>query len=396
MAVQIKNLVELNKYIAMYLDGNESGIKFNADVLKANGEGKLFWNTEEVAMKSDIANFELPVATSSVLGGVKQGARVTVAGDGTLSANQQTWTDIIAGSTAAEVAAPSVGIFNNSSTQYQTLTQVQNLLTNLECVKTCFVVDEDYLEENPSCGYAIGDFVAIANDETELCVFNTIAEVNLSIRTGADLDPLEEDGSINQAGVYLVVNFGESNQTFTNLSAIIPTFNGNDNTYIQTTVSGGVISAILKAGSITLDRLTSTLQAKIASIDDKMNLVPLAGENKIAVFDNAGQVKAYTQTVAELITTIEDAFPVKATTITVAAESMGSVALKGVASEVKYRVTCGSNIENGNIRRNGTSLYQTDVIGDANCTFNFSGNNLQVHNNDDTYQATVHIMEFKL
>jgi hypothetical protein len=39
-------------------------------------------------------SFTLPVATSSVLGGVKTGSRVSIAADGAISANPQAWTDI--------------------------------------------------------------------------------------------------------------------------------------------------------------------------------------------------------------------------------------------------------------------------------------------------------------
>ena len=39
-------------------------------------------------------DYTLPVATSSVLGGVKTGSRVSIATDGTLSATPQAWTDI--------------------------------------------------------------------------------------------------------------------------------------------------------------------------------------------------------------------------------------------------------------------------------------------------------------
>lgn len=47
----------------------------------------------EVAASGEGGTYTLPVATSSVLGGVKQGDRVTIAADGTISANVQT-TDI--------------------------------------------------------------------------------------------------------------------------------------------------------------------------------------------------------------------------------------------------------------------------------------------------------------
>ena len=40
------------------------------------------------------AAYTLPVATSSILGGVKQGNKITIAADGTISANPQAWTDI--------------------------------------------------------------------------------------------------------------------------------------------------------------------------------------------------------------------------------------------------------------------------------------------------------------
>jgi antitoxin (DNA-binding transcriptional repressor) of toxin-antitoxin stability system len=51
-----------------------------------------------------LKNYTLPVATSSVLGGVKTGSRVTIAADGTISANAQSWTDITGKPNFATVA----------------------------------------------------------------------------------------------------------------------------------------------------------------------------------------------------------------------------------------------------------------------------------------------------
>ena len=66
------------------------------------------WNTAygwgNHATQGYLKNYTLPVASSSVLGGVKTGSRITIATDGTISANPQAWTDITGKPTFATVA----------------------------------------------------------------------------------------------------------------------------------------------------------------------------------------------------------------------------------------------------------------------------------------------------
>jgi len=270
--------------------GVEKGFNFgevagDEKKLVVKADGHLYYDDELVGVGDPVK------ANGSTFGVVNQGARMTIA-DGVASANQQTWTDILAGSSAGSVAAPNVSIFNNDAT-YQTATQITNAITQAieelgDYVRTGFVVDSAWLTENPTSGYALGDFVLIGHDDSVLARFNTIAEVDLSIRTGAELDPLEADPSIDQEAIYLVVNFGTPYQTFTNLTSILPTFVGHNGEHIQTEVASGIISATLKAGTIQKDRLTAGFQAEI---DAKMAKVTTATLNNVAIFAADGSVK---------------------------------------------------------------------------------------------------------
>jgi hypothetical protein len=66
------------------------------------------WNTAygwgNHATQGYLKNYTLPVATASTLGGVKAGSRVSIAADGTISANPQAWADITGKPTFAAVA----------------------------------------------------------------------------------------------------------------------------------------------------------------------------------------------------------------------------------------------------------------------------------------------------
>ena len=68
----------------------------------ANWNAAFAWGDH--AAQGYLKNYTLPVATASVLGGVKTGNRVTIATDGTISANQQAWTDITGKPNFATVA----------------------------------------------------------------------------------------------------------------------------------------------------------------------------------------------------------------------------------------------------------------------------------------------------
>ena len=277
------------KYIAVQIDGSIYKVLLGSDVIHTDGDHIPYWNGKPFLLEGDLTEYELPTMSASVKGGATVGDRLSMSGTA-LSANQQTWTDIINGSTTQSVTAPSLGIFSNATTQFQSLTEIQQLFENFEAVKDVFIADgteED--ESNNPLGYANGDFVVVRNDGTQEALFNTIADVDLSIRTGAELDPEEEDSSINQDGIYLVVNFGTSTQTFTDLTSLIPTFNGNDGTHILTTVSGGVIAAQLKNGTITQAQLHADVNTILNSVQDKMELQDAAVEGNVAVFDDAGQ-----------------------------------------------------------------------------------------------------------
>jgi hypothetical protein len=66
------------------------------------------WNTAynwgNHATQGYLNNYTLPTASSSTLGGVKTGNRISIAADGTISANPQAWTDITGKPTFASVA----------------------------------------------------------------------------------------------------------------------------------------------------------------------------------------------------------------------------------------------------------------------------------------------------
>jgi len=102
--------------------------------------------------------------------------------------------------------------------------EVNNLITDrlneLEGIKDLFYVDSDYLLNNPTTGYSKGDLVAIYHDDSEKVI------VNISF----------------EGGVYE----GDSTQT-----------------HIKTVVTDNIISAILKAGSITKSDLHTSLQQEI-------------------------------------------------------------------------------------------------------------------------------------
>ena len=75
------------------------------------------WNTAftwgDHATQGYMKNYTLPIATATVLGGVKTGSRITIADDGTISANPQAWTDITGKPTFAAVATS--GNYNSLS-----------------------------------------------------------------------------------------------------------------------------------------------------------------------------------------------------------------------------------------------------------------------------------------
>ena len=61
--------------------------------LTANVQSTNDYTTVEKTKLAGLSNYTLPIATASVVGGVKQGSNVTIAGDGTLTANVQSTND---------------------------------------------------------------------------------------------------------------------------------------------------------------------------------------------------------------------------------------------------------------------------------------------------------------
>jgi len=306
--VSIRTLRDGQVYIGQYINGTEVAVDLNGDILSSDGDGKLYWNGVQVAVGEA---YVLPPATTTTLGGVKIGSGLLVTSDGTASVN---WPEDYKPEAHTHEVADIIDFPENVSeftndVQYQTLTQVQTLLTNWQLVKHCFIVDQTYLTANPTSGYALGDFVFIGHNDAVLAVFNTIAEIDLRVMTGAELDPGEDDPNVDQAKKYIVINFGEPNQSYTELE--IPAYTGdNTQTHIQTVVNGTVISAILKAGTIQKDRLTTALQAEIdAKIQKKFD--PLANEgvgaptvvpNNLAKFTNVGDIADSGVAVSDLAT----------------------------------------------------------------------------------------------
>lgn len=101
LAVEDTN-IELNSGAAA---GADSGISVNrgqgedVPVLQWNetndrwefsNDGSTYYN---IPLSSEYGIYSLPIASSSVLGGVKDGSRITIAADGTISADQQTAND---------------------------------------------------------------------------------------------------------------------------------------------------------------------------------------------------------------------------------------------------------------------------------------------------------------
>ena len=45
---RVKSLVELQKYIAQFIDGDKQGLSFNGKELFTDASGKLFWKDKEL------------------------------------------------------------------------------------------------------------------------------------------------------------------------------------------------------------------------------------------------------------------------------------------------------------------------------------------------------------
>lgn len=416
--VNPKLVKDQDKFIQGYLDGNDSGINFNNDTFNVDGTThRPDWNGVGFLLEGDVTEYTLPTASDSVKGGVMVGDRLTIS-SAVLSANQQTWSDIIAGSAAASVAAPSLGIFNNTTTNFQSLTQIQQLFSDFEAVKNVFIADgteED--ESNQSLGYANGDFVVVRNDGTQEALFNTIVDVDLSIRTGLELDPEGEDSTINPDGTYLVVNFGLSTQTFTDLTALIPTFSGSTGTHIITDVNSGVISAQLRNGTVGTASLDSTVNGILTSVANKMDLQIAAIEGNVAVFDDAGQAIDGGIALEDLATNeaLEDFLDpddghdhdgvnskkVDYRNLTykpVILASNGSIEDSatfnvGVSDfDVFYRATAGSNRQGGHLQvvdGELTELMVTDNGNEVKVLFSMTGNGLGIIATNDEGAGTI-------
>ena len=83
----LKLLVEVSSFIAAYINGDRSGIKFNGDVLHTEGDHILYWNGKPIANQDGlvVSPYTLPPATTSTLGGVIVGDGLEVESNGTLS-----------------------------------------------------------------------------------------------------------------------------------------------------------------------------------------------------------------------------------------------------------------------------------------------------------------------
>ncbi|MBO6032518.1 MAG: hypothetical protein J6Q22_13855 [Prevotella sp.] len=129
-------LKEISDYIATHQSEYEAIIATLAGkVDKETGKG-LSTNDYTTAEKTKLDgieaganNYVLPVATSSTLGGVKQGANVTIGQDGTLSATNTTYTEATTTSAGLMSAADKTKV-NNMPKIYVSSTQPQNLTSN--------------------------------------------------------------------------------------------------------------------------------------------------------------------------------------------------------------------------------------------------------------------------
>jgi len=184
------------------------------------------------------------------------------------------------------VVPTNVGDFTNN-VNYQTLTQVTNLITNaignLEYVKEVFYVDAAYLVANPGDPYVEGDLVFVRWDDSELVVnvlFDGIA--------------IDFDTNTNE----LVINPGTPDEIRVDLSALIPVYQGYNGEHIQTGVNGNVIDAALKAGTIQKDRLTSAFQTEINQKQDAVIGKIITDSLQKITTDSQGHVTASTNVVA--------------------------------------------------------------------------------------------------
>ena len=129
-------LKEISDYIATHQSEYEAIIAALAGkVDKEAGKG-LSTNDYTTAEKTKLGgieaganNYVLPVATSSTLGGVKQGANVTIGQDGTLSATNTTYAEATTTAAGLMSAADKTKV-NNMPKIYVSSTQPQNLTSN--------------------------------------------------------------------------------------------------------------------------------------------------------------------------------------------------------------------------------------------------------------------------
>ena len=129
-------LKEISDWIATHQDEYAAliaAIAGKVDKVEGKGLSTEDYTTAEktklAGIEAGANNYVLPVATSSTLGGVKQGANVTIGQDGTLSATNTTYTEATTTSAGLMSAADKTKV-NNMPKIYVSSTQPQNLTSN--------------------------------------------------------------------------------------------------------------------------------------------------------------------------------------------------------------------------------------------------------------------------
>ena len=129
-------LKEISDWIATHTSEYEAliaGLATKVDKVEGKGLSTEDYTTAEktklAGIEAGANNYVLPAATSSTLGGVKQGANVTIALDGTLSATDTTYAEATTTAAGLMSAADKTKV-NNMPNIYVSPTQPQNLTSN--------------------------------------------------------------------------------------------------------------------------------------------------------------------------------------------------------------------------------------------------------------------------
>jgi hypothetical protein len=279
---KVKNLVELNKFVGQRIDGNELAIDFGSggamtDKLHTNGDRKLRWNGEEIV--TGVA-YELIPATDTTLGGVKEGERVTIAADGTISADKQEWTDIQNRPTHLES-------FSNDNTKFQNDTQVDDAIT-AAVGALAYVEDVD-----------VSDFDATGDIEF---IFKNGATKKIRVPS---LD-LIDDISYNSVTKDIILTKKDGTEISINVADLVDIYLAKDyeaGDEIQILISGNEISAVLIDGTVGKEKLTISLQAEI---DNKIDKVSTAVPGNIAVFVAGGALEDSGENLNDFVRKVDD------------------------------------------------------------------------------------------